>query len=97
MDLLDGFLWGLFGGFIAEVLGLFRLRQQVNRPEYLKSPFYWIITVLMMCAGGILVVAYMKSDVKLNALIAINLGASAPLIIGSFVAQVPTISPGRVD
>jgi hypothetical protein len=28
MGLLEGFLYGLLGGLLSEVLGLFRLRQQ---------------------------------------------------------------------
>jgi hypothetical protein len=99
MGVLEGFLYGLLGGALAEVLGLFKLRQQApgSLPGFLRSTFYWIVTVAMLCAGGGIVVVYFKSGISLNPLLAVNVGASAPLIIGSLVAQTPSISLGKVD
>jgi hypothetical protein len=99
MSLIEGFIWGVVGGVLAELIGLFRLRtlSPQDFPDWLKTPFYRVITVVMILAGGILVVAYLRSDVKINAIIAINLGASAPLLLGSLVSQTPQISPGRID
>lgn len=99
MTVLEGFLYGLLGGGLAEILGLFKLRQQAAEalPQFLKSTFYWIVTIAMLCAGGGIVVVYFKSGISLNPLLAVNVGASAPLIIGSLVAQAPNISPGKVD
>lgn len=99
MGLLEGFLYGLLGGALSELLGLFKLRHQAaeSLPGFLKSAFYWTATVGMVCAGGGIVVVYFKSGILLNPLLAVNLGASAPLIIGSLVAQTPSISPGKVD
>ncbi len=99
MGILEGFGYGLLGGFLAEILGLFKLRQQSPKtlPEFLKSGFYWLITVAMLFAGGIIVVVYFKSGISLNPLLAVNVGASAPLIIGSLVAQTPSISPGKAN
>ena len=91
MSYIDGFVFGLIGGLLAELLGLFKLRQQApnDLPFWIKSPFYWIITALMVLAGGALVVIYKKSNIDLQPIVAVNLGASAPLIIGSLVAQTP--------
>ncbi len=99
MGLLEGFGWGVFGGFLAELLGLFKLRHEApgTFPEWLKSPFYWGVTVVMILAGGGLVVAYLKSQFTLNALLAVNIGASAPLILGTLISQVPKVPVGRVD
>jgi hypothetical protein len=96
MEHMNGFLFGILGGFFAELLGLFRLRQQSRQdlPVWLKSPFYWLITILMIAAGGGLVVVYLKSGIDLKPIIAVNVGASAPLIIGSLVAQTP---PLKID
>jgi hypothetical protein len=92
-------LYGLLGGALAEILGLFKLRQQAagNLPEFLKSAFYWIVTIAMLCAGAGVVFVYLKSGIPLNPLLAVNVGASAPLIIGSLVSQAPNIPPGKVD
>ena len=49
-------------------------------PHYLRSGFYWLMTMLMIIAGGILTLVYVKSGIELKPLVAINIGASAPLI-----------------
>lgn len=93
MEVMNGFLFGILGGFLAELFGLFKLRQQARQdlPLWFKSPFYWIVTILMIAAGGGLVVVYMKSGIDLKPIIAVNVGASAPLIIGTLVAQTPSL------
>ncbi len=99
MSLIEGFFWGVLGGLLAELIGLFRLRTVSSQdlPDWLRTFYYWVVTVVMILAGGILVVAYLRSEVKINAIIAINLGASAPLLLGSLVSQAPQIPTGRTD
>ncbi len=99
MAVFEGFAYGIVGGFLAELLGLFKLRHQApgRLPRFLKSWFYWLVTLAMACAGGVLVVVYLKSGISLQPILAVNIGASAPLIIGSLVAQSPPTEPGRVD
>ena len=94
MGLWECFIWGLFGGFLSEILGLFKLRQQLAKefPMWLKSPIYWVITIGMILVGGILVIVYEQSDQILSPIMAVNIGASAPLIIGSLVAQTPPVT-----
>jgi hypothetical protein len=97
MGICEGFLWGVCGGFFAELLGLFKIRRQSAGalPTWIKSPFYWVVTILMTLAGGGLVIIYVRSGVSLQAIVAVNLGASAPLLIGSLVAQTPSVEPGK--
>lgn len=97
MGICEGFLWGVCGGILAELLGLFKIRQQspATLPVWIKSPFYWIVTALMILAGGALVIIYLRSGVSIQAIVAVNLGASAPLLIGTLVAQTPSIEPGK--
>jgi hypothetical protein len=99
VGILTGFSYGVLGGFFAELLGWFQLRKQApaSLPQYSKFWFYWGITLAMILAGGILVVIYLASDIPLKPILAVNIGASAPLLIGTFVAQTPSISPGKVD
>lgn len=91
MEVMNGFLFGILGGFLAQLFELFKVRQQPAQdlPLWLRSRFYWVITILMIAAGGGLVVVYMKSGIDLKPIIAVNVGASAPLIIGTLVAQTP--------
>ena len=99
MTNFEGFLFGVLGGSFGEVLNPFKLRHQpINTlPLWIKSMWYWTITVMMVASGGLLVVIYMKSNIPVVPILAVNIGASAPLIIGTLVAQAPSIPPGRVD
>ena len=99
MGIYEGFLYGLSGGFLAELLGLFQLRHQApdNLPKYLKTIFYWSVTIAMMCAGGGIVVAYLKSGASLSPLLTINIGASAPLTLKAFVGAAPPVDQGRIN
>jgi hypothetical protein len=99
MGLVEGFLWGLLGGCLAELLGWFKLRHQAPEqlPAWMGTFYYWMCTVLMIGAGGLLVIAYLRSEVKLNPITAINIGASAPLLLGSFISQTPPVPLGRID
>jgi hypothetical protein len=93
----EGFVWGFVGGVFGELLGWFKLRQNPTIPDYWKSAFYWFLTAAMFVSGGLLVVAYLRSHIAVQPILAINIGASAPLLIQSFVAHTPVIPPGRIN
>ncbi len=54
MGILSGFALGVLRGCFAELLGLFKLRTlaPAARPEFLRSWFYWFVTLGMILAGG---------------------------------------------
>jgi hypothetical protein len=85
------FWYGLLGGVFAEVFGLWKLRREAT-PEYCRNWFYWLTTLAMILCGGGLAFIYVKSGVALAPIVAVNIGASAPLIIGSLTAAPPKIS-----
>ncbi len=95
--------WALFGGFVAEFIGLFELRHKLTAelPYWLRSKFYWASVIGMVCVGGVLALAYLRSGIPLNALLAINIGASAPLAlrqaISSAPRQMPPPDPAKID
>lgn len=85
------FLFGVIGGALGELLKWYSMRESPNLPAYLKSPFYWVVTVLMMLAGGGLVLIQgVKSDTPW---LAINIGVTAPLILKGFASVVPIQPP----
>jgi len=96
---VDGFLFGVLGGLFGEILSLFKLRHQPVKllPIWVKSPWYWTMTILMILSGGGLVVIYMMSSIAVAPILAVNIGASALLILGTLVAQAPAIAPGNVN
>jgi hypothetical protein len=87
--------WGLFGACLPELLALYRSRSKKRMAS--PSIVYWSITLVMIAAGGGITIAYFRSGFDLNPLLALNIGASAPLIIGSLVNQVPEPDLGPVD
>ena len=67
-------------------------------PDYAKSWLYWTVTGIMVAMGGLLVFVYQASeDVNLSPVLAVNIGASAPLILGTLAGQTPRIDHGLVD
>jgi len=103
MGLAETIVWGLAGGIIAELLSLFEIRRTLPSewPHWLKSKGYWSITTGMILAGAMLVLAYERSGMKLSALVAMNVGASAPLVLRQFTSAVPRQptppDPSKVD
>jgi hypothetical protein len=77
----ETFLWGFFGGIGAELTVLFGVRQQFPSrfPHWVRSRAYYLIVVVMALVGGILALAYVRSGTRLTAILAIQVGASAPL------------------
>lgn len=99
MTIWEGILWGIIGGFGAELLGWFRLRHNTSEPDRprLGDPWYLLPTVGMILFGGAIVVAYMRSNVPITPILAVNVGAAAPALLGGFIAQFPKAGPGKVD
>lgn len=103
MGLLETFLWGFFGGVGAEVSVVFALRHRVAKdfPYWLKSWVYYISSFAMVLFGGGIAVAYASSGTTLNAILAIQIGASAPLIFRKLSETIPetpkTPDPAKID
>lgn len=91
MNLVEIFLWGFFGGVGAEISVVFSLRHRGPKeyPHWLKSPTYYIVASVMVIFGGVIAVAYAQSGTTLNALLAIQIGASAPLIFRKLTETIP--------
>jgi hypothetical protein len=78
----ESFLWGLIGGAIDEVLHWGALRRRATLPTYLRSPLYWLITLLLILTGGIVSYAAATSvTVPVTRLSALVIGFSAPALV----------------
>lgn len=84
---------GCAGGVIAELLHWWNLREAPQFPDYGSSPLYWIITIAMIVAGGF--VAWLYFGERAEAIIALHVGISTPLILQKLVTSVPQIQGGR--
>lgn len=94
---LGALCYGLIGGALPEFLAVYRRRDAPQKSEKFKRWSWWLPTLGMIAAGGGLAVVYVESGNSLNPFLAINVGASTPLILGSLVATAPTIPPGKID
>ncbi|HBL04556.1 MAG TPA: hypothetical protein DDZ61_18545 [Aeromonas salmonicida] len=94
MTLQDAFIWGVVGGLLPETLALYKLRhaKKGEKPDWLSSLFYWCVTIVMICLGGLTALVYQKVGVNINELAALHLGAATPLIISNFEKKKPQIS-----
>jgi hypothetical protein len=90
------FLWAAAGGVALEVVGHYKIRKS-NFPQWLKTKRYWFSTAAMILVGGGLAFTYVESGYALHPLLALNVGAAAPLILERLSAVAPDISPGRID
>lgn len=89
------FIWGMTGGGFVELVGLYKIRDNPNLPSFLSSWFYWVVTIAMIIAGGILAFVYNRTNAPLSEMLAINIGASAPLILRTLSSKPPP--PGSSD
>lgn len=93
--MLATFLFGVLGGAGAELSRWFRIREILHKgiPSHAKHPPYWIVTSLTIIVGGGLASIYHVSGITVEPIIAVNIGASAPVILGNFANQIPSLAP----
>ena len=78
------YIMGFAGGIAAEVLSVYKItRTKAKLPEIMRTAFYWVMSFLMCLMGMLLVFAYTKSGVTMIPILAFNIGASAPFILGN--------------
>src|SRR5437016_3746612 len=81
------FLAGCFGGALGELVKWYGMRESENLPAYARKAHYWVITAVMAMCGGLLATLYGTRSV--TAMLGVNIGASAPLIVASLARAIP--------
>lgn len=81
---------GAIGGLLIQLLSLAELYRipKSRRPDF-KDFIYWLPYLINPFFGGILAYAYFDGQEHVNKLLAIHVGASAPLIIRSMISTLP--------
>ena len=77
---LTAFLWAAGGSLALEVISLYneiKAERADGLPAYYRSAVFWIVRLMVTGIAGGLAVAESAS----NALLAVNIGASAPAIL----------------
>jgi hypothetical protein len=93
MTIVEGAIYGVLGGAGAELYGFYNIRKEFvsNPPSWIKSIFYWIVTILMILFSGGIVCMYMQSGVNINYIMAVHIGAATPLILSTMLQSKPKI------
>src|SRR5713226_4368573 len=96
---LSGFLFGLCGGLAVVTLRLIELvnTPRAKRPATFSDPLYVVQFIFLPLLGGGIVYAYHASGTVLSPILAINLGAAAPLILKNFASVIPPIGHQKTD
>lgn len=81
------FAVGVAGGAANELLHWWGLRESPRLPEYVKSIFYWLVTLAMVLLGGAL--AWLQLGSQSDALIAFQIGLAAPMLLQKLVKVAP--------
>ena len=92
-DWIEPVLWGIAGGLLGQSLKVIRHAElpKEGRPALLSDPIFWGVWLLLGLLGGFFALAYVRSGVKLPPILAINIGASAPLLAEKLVSTVPAL------
>jgi hypothetical protein len=78
MHSLQIFLWGVGGSVAIVIVHLYyHYERGLGIPSRYRKIGYWVVRTLVALLGGALAVAY---DID-NPILAINIGASAPLLV----------------
>jgi hypothetical protein len=78
---------GCAGGVLSELLHWWNLREAPDLPAYVASPLYWGLTLAMILAGGVLALVYFGHQAQ--AIVALHVGASTPLLVQTLTTTLP--------
>ncbi|WP_010322162.1 hypothetical protein [Marinobacterium stanieri] len=94
MTTVETFLFGVAGGVLPEFYVFYTLRHTwlKEKPSWVKSPFYWLMTFVMVLLGGGTAALYSYLGIKLNALMAMHLGIATPVLIQTALKEKPKIN-----
>lgn len=83
---LQVFLAGLTGGLLLEFLHWYGLKRDAKWPAYAGKVGYWILSGVMAIVGGVLAVLYFGN--RADAIVAVHVGLSAPIILQKLATAV---------
>jgi hypothetical protein len=98
---IEGTMWGCIGGFGGYFFGYLRLTQE--RPDKVAKWFFkkevlilsLFLAIIHAFVGGLACFAYIQSNHSFDIWLALNIGASAPLLFANVAAKTPAIDPAE--
>lgn len=91
-------LYAFCGGIAVNLISLTELRSipKTQRPQTFSDWIYCLWFFGVPIVGGFLAYAYQNSSINLSPILAINIGASAPLILKSLAAAAPQFGKPKI-
>src|ERR1700730_15282294 len=83
---------GVIGAVLAELLKWWSNREDISRISALirNKKVYWFLNCCMFAAGGLIVHGYFDSGVKFNVILALNVGATVPVLLKALLERAPS-------
>jgi hypothetical protein len=96
---MAAFWFAVFGGFAVNLFRLAELAQtpQTERPRTFSDPLYVLQFAVLPFLGGGLAYAYQTGGTILSPILAVNVGASAPLIFKNLASALPPLGNRKVN
>jgi hypothetical protein len=95
MSPLVAFGLGFVGALLIETLPIYGLRKvsRLDWPDWLTSKAYWAISSAGFLVGGGFAAGYAMNS-NISWLMALNVGAAWPVIVGGLADAAPSFKPG---
>lgn len=89
---MEAIILAALGSTCIQLLNLLELSKvpKSRRPDF-KDIAYWLPYIINPLFGALIGYAYFDGQVHVNKLLAIHIGASAPLIIRSMSSVIPSV------
>jgi hypothetical protein len=91
---MDRFVvFGIIGGMLGNLLQLVAIAnmKKTDRPSVFQDYWWYVQFVILAAFGGFFVYLY-ESSITMNTILAVHIGASAPLIAQTLAAHAPSIT-----
>lgn len=90
-------LWGLAGGVLGNLLRLVRVANmpEQERPALFSDPWYYIQFAILAGLGSFFAALYESSGTHLTAVLAVNVGAAAPVLAQQFLSGAAPVDPSN--
>lgn len=90
-------VWGCIGALGAEfALHIFPRRFATRLPAFMTGRFYWLVVLVATAFGGLIAFAY-AVDQPIKWYVALNIGATWPLIFQQGAKRTPKPTADNVD
>lgn len=93
---MDHAVWfGVAGGLLGNAVRLIKIANMPpqERQPIFNDPWYYLQLVLLAAFGGFFAYLHQISGTKLNPILAVNIGAAAPILAQQFGSTANPVGP----